>query len=101
MAKKKFVTLKEVGRELSKVPGMNEAIAHEAASLRAAEFIRVTRERKGLSQVELAKRLGVSQARISEIEKGKGKNGPSVDLLQRIAAACGGKLHLEFVEEAA
>lgn len=100
MAKKKFVTLAEVGRELVRVPGMTEAIAHEQASLRAAQFIRETRERRGLTQLQLARKLGVSQARVSEIESGRGRRGPSMDLLERIASACGGHLRLEFEEAA-
>ena len=99
MPHKTFVTLAEVGRELAKIPGMPEAIAHERASLQAAHFIRNTRESSGLSQGQLADKLGVSQARVSQIESGKGPQGPSIDLLARIATACGGILRLKFDKE--
>jgi transcriptional regulator with XRE-family HTH domain len=45
--------------------------------------------RKGISQAELANRIEVSQSRISQIESGEGRDGPSFTLLKRIARACG------------
>lgn len=59
-----------------------------SAAFRAAELIRVMRRAARLSQAELGKRLGVSQARISELEAGIGSQGPSWSLMQRIADAC-------------
>jgi ribosome-binding protein aMBF1 (putative translation factor) len=43
---------------------------------------------QGISQQELARRLGVSQARVSTIERGSGPQGPTYELLKRIARAC-------------
>jgi DNA-binding XRE family transcriptional regulator len=97
-AKEKFVTLGELEKELVKIPGMKEAMAEERAALRAARFVRETREAAELSQAKLATRLGVSQARVSEIEKGAGTYGVSVELLERIAIACGGTLGFTFAK---
>jgi len=47
------------------------------------EKIRLTRKAAGMTQIDLAKRLKVSQGRISEWEAGK--RGLSVERLKRIA----------------
>lgn len=59
------------------------------ASMRAGAMIRRMRVHAGLTQSELAGKLDVTQARVSELEAGVGKNGPSFRLLEQIADACG------------
>jgi transcriptional regulator with XRE-family HTH domain len=58
-------------------------------ALRAAKVVRAMRKGAGLSQKQLAERVGFSQARMSEIELGKGTQGPSWAVMERIASACG------------
>ncbi len=48
------------------------------------EVLRQLRERKGVSQKEMAAGIGVSPAYLSALEHGK-RGAPSFDLLQRIA----------------
>jgi class 3 adenylate cyclase/DNA-binding XRE family transcriptional regulator len=60
----------------------------------AAAFIRSTRTKAGLTQAELAKRMGVSQSRIAELERAGSKQGATMGLLARVAEACGKKLLL-------
>lgn len=52
--------------------------------------IREAYEGRGLSQAEVARRMGVDQTRISRLSLGKWKpdNGPDPDLLARIEEAC-------------
>ena len=52
-------------------------------------LVRTIRREAGLSQRSLASAIGVSQARVSEIEAGLGKHGPSWEVMERIAAVCG------------
>lgn len=47
------------------------------------------RERKGLSQAQLGRILGISKQRVAEIESGAGPNGPTAITLERWAEACG------------
>lgn len=49
------------------------------------------RKKNGLSQIELAKQIGVSQGTISAYEKGTGQkgSGPTVEKVARIAVALG------------
>lgn len=49
-----------------------------------AEAVRLLRERKGVTQKEMAAAIGVSPAYLSALEHGK-RGKPSFDLLQRIA----------------
>jgi transcriptional regulator with XRE-family HTH domain len=65
-----------------------------SAALRAGELIRATRKEARLSQAELAQKLSVSQSRISELEAGLGTQGPTWDVMERVAAECGMQLSL-------
>jgi len=55
----------------------------------AARFVRQMRKHADITQTELADRLRVSQARISEIERGGSPEGISYMLLRRVARVCG------------
>jgi transcriptional regulator with XRE-family HTH domain len=50
--------------------------------------MRRTREAKGLSQAELAKRAKAAQGNISDLEAG-GKKNPGIAVLKRLAKALG------------
>jgi DNA-binding transcriptional regulator YiaG len=63
-----------------------------SAAFRAAAIVRTMRKSGQLSQQDLADRLGLSQARVSEIESGVGVQGPTWDLMERIAKACDSKI---------
>ena len=55
----------------------------------AARFIRQMRNHAELNQTQLGERIGVSQERISEMERGGSPEGVSYALLRRVARACG------------
>jgi transcriptional regulator with XRE-family HTH domain len=57
--------------------------------LAGANLVRTMREQAGLSQEELALAVGVSQPRISKVEKGDGAEGITYGMLKKIARACG------------
>lgn len=58
----------------------------------AADLVRATRQRRGLSQGSLARRCRTSQTHISRIERGA--VSPSVETLTRILQAMGQRLDL-------
>ena len=66
----------------------------EAATIAATvgEMIRNLRTAQGVSQTELARRVGSTQAHISEIERGIGRNGPTLLTLARIVSELGDTL---------
>jgi transcriptional regulator with XRE-family HTH domain len=77
-------------------PRIRARFEEKAAALEAANLVRQMRSQalsasgmRGISQDELAQRAGLSQPRISQIEKGDGRDGLSYAVLRRLAYACG------------
>jgi transcriptional regulator with XRE-family HTH domain len=56
------------------------------------------RARAGLTQAEVAKRVGTTQSAIARLESGAGKHSPSVATLQRYARALGFRLEIKLVK---
>lgn len=61
-----------------------------------SELVRNAREAAGMSQRELARRAGTSQAAVARYEAGR--TSPAVKTLQRLLHACGRGLTLSTVE---
>ena len=59
-----------------------------------AALVKKARRDAGLTQLELADRIGTTQSAISRLESGRVQ--PSVDMLQRVADACGATLDLRI-----
>jgi transcriptional regulator with XRE-family HTH domain len=59
---------------------------------RAASMIREARLRSGLTQAELAARLGVSQSAVSKLERER--SNPTVETLDRLLRATGHRLQM-------
>ncbi len=72
-----------------------DALADEFNAL--SELLRV-RQRVGLTQAEIAERMGVSQPVIARIEGSiaSHKHAPSLSTLRRYAEACGQRLVIRF-----
>jgi transcriptional regulator with XRE-family HTH domain len=51
----------------------------------------------GLTQAEVAKRVGTTQSAIARLESGAGKHSPSIATLQRYARALGFRLEIKLV----
>lgn len=76
----------------------SESIRRERESLekeRTAYQLRALRRARGLTQVELAERLGVSQNRVSRLERGEIQR-VRIDTLARYVESLGGSLHIEM-----
>lgn len=58
------------------------------------EQVTAIRKEKGMTQKQLSQETGLSQANISNIEKGQNK--PTIDTLKKIADATGKRLIIEF-----
>jgi DNA-binding XRE family transcriptional regulator len=75
-------------------PGFQARVDARVADLALARKVRALREKRGLTQAELAERAGTGQAAIARIESGKAT--PKLDLLARIAVALGARLRVDF-----
>jgi ribosome-binding protein aMBF1 (putative translation factor) len=95
-----FEDLDKLESGLAKIPTASKLIEEERAGLHAAELIREARKAAHLSQADLAAKIEVTQARVSQMESGAGPYGLSVVLLERVARACGGVLNLSFEKKA-
>jgi len=58
-------------------------------SLEIGERIRHARHLRGLTQAQLASKIGCKQGDLSDIERGKGRDGPSYRTLKSVADALG------------
>ena len=104
MAKqRKFSTASEIlySRYYRGKPKERLAEARAAmASLALGDKIRSLREKAGLTQAQLAKRIGTQPSQISRIEDAD-YSGHSVETLRRIAGALNATLRIDLVPEPA
>jgi len=77
-------------------PEVLAMIEEEAENLQIARNIYELRTKAGLSQVELARRVGTTQSVISRLEDAD-YEGYSVPVLRRIAAALGKRIEVNWV----
>jgi transcriptional regulator with XRE-family HTH domain len=78
-------------KKVLSAPGAADRVAVIEDELRLAAGLTALRERAGLSQRELAQRLGVSQPRIAAIERSR---NVTVDVLEQYVTAVGGQLEI-------
>lgn len=77
-------------------PAVRQGYMEQGAVLEAASLIRRMREASGLTQADLAVRVGTSQAHLSMLERGVGRHGPTFLMLRKIAEACGQELQFSL-----
>ena len=81
---------REAGRDID----VTHAAAREATQAYVLGFrLAQLREDVGLSQTELARRMGVSQPRISQLEQGE-PGQMELDTIRRYIAALGGRMRV-------
>ena len=96
MNKGKVRTFKSRLRDELKDPEFKAHYQEERQALKMAMKIAELREKKGLSQQQLAKLMGTSQQAISRIESGE-YDGFTLKTLEKIAEATGMRVKVEFV----
>lgn len=78
-------------KKVLSAPGAADRVAVIEDELRLAAGLTALRERAGLSQRELAQRLGVSQPRVAAIERSR---NVTLDVLEQYVTAVGGQLEI-------
>ena len=96
MNRKKVRTFRSRLREDLKDSEFKTHYQEERQALKLAMKITTLREKKGLSQQQMAKLMGTSQQAISRIESGE-YEGFTLKTLEKIAEATGTKVKIEFV----
>jgi transcriptional regulator with XRE-family HTH domain len=89
------MSLKKWEKKVLEASGAEERVAEIEDELRLAASLTALREQAGLSQRELAERLGVKQPRVAAIEKAR---NVTIDVLERYVDALGGKLQVNVVK---
>ena len=64
------------------------------------EFLKA-RSSAGITQAEVAQRIGTTQSVIARLESGRGKHSPSLATLQKYAHTLGCRLELRLINETA
>ncbi len=85
-----------VGRRARRSATYRKTFARTLQQIDLALLVREMRENAGLTQAELARKIGTTQSVIARLEDAE-YMGHSLSMLERIAAACGVglKLHAE------
>ena len=60
------------------------------------QFLEV-RTRKGLTQAQVAERIGTTQSAVARLESGTGRHSPSLSTLSRYAQALGCRLEVRLI----
>jgi transcriptional regulator with XRE-family HTH domain len=79
--------------------GLRREVEEEIAQILIEHKITALRKRRGLTQAALAKRSGVSQPMIAQIESGK-LNNLTLKTLARTARALGASVKIDLVPQA-
>ena len=85
------MSMKDWEKKVLAEPGAAERVAAIEDEFRLAAGLTALREQAGLSQRELAERLGVSQPRVAAIEQSR---NVTIEVLEQYVEAVGGELEL-------
>lgn len=89
--------IRDKNREM---PGFAAAVEAELASLRLDERLRELRKSRALTQAELAKRMGVTQGAVAQMENAE-SGRLEIRTLAKMATALGYALRIDFEPELA
>jgi len=86
------------GRALAR-PDVRDAYDALEAEFAFLDEVLKARAEAGLTQAEVAERVGTTQSAIARLESGATKHSPSIATLQRYAKALGYRVEVKFVKE--
>jgi transcriptional regulator with XRE-family HTH domain len=89
------MSMKEWEKKILSHPGAAGRVAEIEDELRLAAGLTALREEAGLSQRELARRIGISQPGVAAIERSR---NVTLDLLEDYIDAIGGQLEVSVVK---
>ncbi|MBI4441800.1 MAG: helix-turn-helix transcriptional regulator [Acidobacteria bacterium] len=95
----KNVRLEEILAEELKNDEFRLAFEEHRFYLEIARLVSDLRTRTGLSQVELARKAGVSQPMIARLEKGDSKRTPTFDTIFRLLQVLGYTMSIHVQKE--
>lgn len=90
------MSIEQWEKKVLQAPGADRRVREIEDELRVAAGLTALRESAGLSQRDLAQRIGVSQPRIAAIECSR---NVTIDVLQRYARGLDGRLEVSVVQD--
>jgi transcriptional regulator with XRE-family HTH domain len=88
------MSLKRWEKRVLQSPGADKRVREIEDELRLAAGLTALREKAGLSQRELAERIGISQPRVAAIERSR---NVTIDVLEQYVEALGAHLEVSVV----
>lgn len=89
------MSLKKWEKKVLKAPGAERRVSEIERELRIAAGLAELREDAGISQRELAKRIGISQPRVAAIERSE---NVTIEVLQQYVESLGAELEVAAVK---
>ncbi len=94
--KKAYRSARPFFEKILKDPETRILFEEERSKTEIAHMVRAARLKSGLTQSELARKIGSSQSALARLESGMDKRMPTLALLARIAAACNADFEFGF-----
>ena len=91
-------SLKQFRARAFKRPGVRKAYDELEDEFAFLDEVLKARAQAGLTQAEVAARVGTTQSAIARLESGAGRHSPSISTLQRYARALGYRLEIKLVK---
>jgi transcriptional regulator with XRE-family HTH domain len=92
-------TLKQFKKRALATPGVKREYERLAPEFALLDAILAAREAAGLTQADVAKRIGTTQSAIARFESRSGRHSPTIATLERYAQALGYTLQVRFIKE--
>jgi transcriptional regulator with XRE-family HTH domain len=92
-------SLRKFKRQALAKPAVKEAYESLEDEFSFLDEVLKARAEAGLTQAQVARRVGTTQSAIARLESATGKHSPSISTLQRYAKALGYRLQLRLVKE--
>ncbi len=92
-------TLKQFKARALARPEVKKAYDDLAGEFAFLDEVLKARVESGLTQAEVAARIGTTQSAIARLESAEPKHSPSIATLQRYAGAMGYKVEIRFIKE--
>ena len=92
-------TIKQFKKRAFARPEVREAYAAAAGEFAFLDEVLKARAESGLTQAEVAARIGTTQSAIARLESAEPKHSPSIATLQKYAKAIGYTVEVRLVKE--
>lgn len=96
VTKKDFVTFDEMKRQMFARPGFKEAYDALEPKYALISAMLDARNKKGMTQAEIAKRAGTTQSAIARFESGR--TNPTLEFATRLSSALGARLEIRLTK---